>query len=247
MISLLENLPNEIFIHEIFTYLSIIDLNYEFFLLNERFRTLIKCFSSRKRHHLHLTRHIGIHQSIFIIDYILPFLNENHQFISLELNYVDSFLRFMNNYSQINTNYLDKIIITSFVDISFNSLIDLVFQCSQLRELKINVLTNLDSSWANGRKWNRWFENMRKHHRQNILRELDICVWCINHSDVINFDPRLWNKDGVFRDDKNWRVRLKSDQPLTWRLARRSVECSRSDEDYVALMHPKQNSTCTLI
>ncbi|CAF1049898.1 unnamed protein product [Adineta ricciae] len=248
MISTLEDLPNELFVHELFRYMSLIDLNYEFFLLNERFRTLIKCFSAKKRYHIHLTHRMTLQQSLFTIDYILPTLSEHQQLKSVQLNDVDLFLRLINNSDKINMTYLNTMIVTSFIDIQFSTLRNLVSKCPQLRELKLGVMTNTDSSWADGRKWIQWFEILRGHeNRQNILQILDICVWCINPNHPINFHSRFWIDEGVYRDNRCWRVRIKPEHLLTWRQSRRSLECSRSDQDYVSLLYPKANSTCTLI
>ncbi|CAF0784911.1 unnamed protein product [Rotaria sordida] len=107
-------------------------------------------------------------------------------------------------------------------------------------------MTNSDSSWANGRKWTRWFETMQKNHQHNTLKTLDICVWCINTNDAINFDPKLWNREGVYRDNRSWKVQLRPDQGLNWRQSRRSVEFSRSDQDYLTLFHNQQNPTCSV-
>jgi hypothetical protein len=87
---------------------------------------------------------------------------------------------------------------------------------------------------------------MLKNNRQSTLKTIDICVWCINTNDAINFDARLWNREGVYRDNKSWKVRLEPDQGFNWRQSRRTVEFSRSDQDYLALFDKKQNSTCIL-
>ena len=52
----------------------------------------------------------------------------------------------------------------------YQYLIKFLSECLQLNEVKLNVMTNLDSNWANGRKWTRWFEMLQKTNRQNILK-----------------------------------------------------------------------------
>jgi len=246
MIFQLESLPNELFIHGIFPYLSLIDLNYAFLMLNQRFNRLVSSFLAETRHHLHLKSDITWHEMTFVIDYVLPHLADNHQLKSLELRHADLFLKFLNNVDQINTDYISKIIVTPFIDIHFDPMIKFLSECSQLNEIKLNVMTNLDPGWANGRRWTRWFETMLKNNRQSILKTIDMCVWCINTNDAINFDPRLWNREGVYRDNRSWKVQLKPDQGLSWRQSRRSVEFSRSDQDYSTLFYNKENSTCML-
>ncbi len=246
MLLQLESLPNELFLHGIFPYLSLIDLNYSFRMLNQRFNRLTFSFLAETRHHIHLTRDITWHEMTFIIDHVLPYLNDNHQLKSLELAHADLFIKFFNNVDQINTKYLSKIIVTAFVDIRFDPMIKFVSECFQLNEIKLKVMTNFDSGWANGRKWTRWFETMLKNNRQNTLKTIDICVWCINTNDAINFDPRLWNREGVYRDNKSWKVLLEPDQGFNWRQSRRTVEFSRSNQDYSTLLYKKENSTCIL-
>jgi hypothetical protein len=246
MILQLESLPNELFLHGIFPYLSLIDLNYAFVMLNQRFNRLVSSFLTEMVHNIHLTRDITWHEMTFIIDYVLPYLDNNHQLKSLESCHADIFLKFLNNVDQINTHHLKKIVVTPFIDIHFDQIIKFLSECSQLNEIKLNVMTNLDKSWANGRKWTRWFEIMIKNNRQNTLKTLEICVWCINTNDAINFDSRIWNRDGIYRDNLTWKVQLKPDQGLNWRQSRQSVEFSRSDQDYLTLVYKKQNSSCVL-
>ncbi|CAF4500531.1 unnamed protein product [Rotaria sp. Silwood2] len=215
-------------------------------MLNQRFNKLVHFFLTEEVHHIHLTRDFKWHEVAFIIDHVLPYLAANHQLKTFELRHANLFLKFINNVDQINTDYLNKIIVTPFIDIDFDIMIKFLSKCSQLNEIKLNVMTNSDSSWANGRKWTRWFETMQKSYRHNTLKTLDICVWCINTNDAINFDPRLWNREGIYRDNRGWKVQLKPDQGLNWRQSRRSVEFSRSDQDYLTLFRNQQNPTCIL-
>jgi hypothetical protein len=171
----------------------------------------------------------------FLIDYVLPFLSNNHQLKSIELVHGPSFVKFLNNAHQINTNYLNKIIIKSYVDIYFDPMIQFLSKCIQLNEIKLNVLTNVDTSWANGRKWARWFEKMLENNRQNTLQILEICVWCIDPAAVVKFDSQLWDRKGVYRYNTNWKVKLEPDQDINRQRSRQTVEFSRSDQDYLAL------------
>jgi hypothetical protein len=123
----------------------------------------------------------------------------------------------------------------SYVDIYFDPMIEFLSKCLQLNEIKLNVLTNVDTSWANGRKWTRWFEKMLQTNRQNILKTLDICVWCIDPTVVVKFDPQLWDRQGVYRYNTNWKVKLEPDQDINRQRSRQTVEFSRSDQDYLAL------------
>ena len=239
-----ESFPNEIFIHGIFPYLSFIDLHYAFILLNQRFKTLILTFCAQSDHDLHLNRHISHPQLGFTIDSILPFLQTNQQLKSIELAYEDLSLRFLNNISQINTNHLTKLFIRPYIDIKFDSMIQILTDCVQLQEIKLNLMTNLDRTWANGRKLARWFEIMIQTNRQQTLTTIDICVWCINNNDAINFDSKVWNHEGVFRNMRNWKVQIKLDRELTNQHGRRAVEYSRIDEAYMTLLNNKSDSSC---
>jgi hypothetical protein len=247
MISQIETLPNELFIHGVFPYLSFVDLNYAFLTLNQRFNELVSSFLAEKLHHIHLKCDITWHQMTYIIEYVLPYLANNHQLKSFEVCHADLFSKFLNSINQINTDYLNRIIVTPFIDIYFDPVITFLYGCSQLNELKLNVMTNLDSNWANGRKWTRWFETMMKNNRQSILKTFEVCVWCINTNEAINFHSRIWDKDGSYRENRRWKVQLKPDQAFDGRQLRRSVEFSRSEQDYLILLHNKQNSTCILL
>lgn len=240
----LESLPNELFLHGIFSYLSLIDLNYAFLMLNQRFNKLTSTFLTKRQHNIHLKCDIPWHEMMFTIDHVLPYLSDNHQLRSLELCHADLFLKFLYNVDQIKIDYLSKIKVTAVIDIHFEPMIKFLSECFQLQEIKLKVMTNLDSGWANGRRWTRWFETMLKNNRQSVLKTIDICVWCINTNDAVNFDPPLWNREGVYRDNKNWKVRLEPDQGLNRRKSRKSVEFSRSDQDYPALFPTKEDSTC---
>ena len=96
---------------------------------------------------------------------MLPLLTDNHKLKSIESSNADHFLKFLGNANRINTNYLNKIIVTSFIDIRFDSIINFLSKCPQLNEIKLNIMTNLDSNWADGRKWTRWFETMTQNNR----------------------------------------------------------------------------------
>jgi len=74
MLLQVESLPNELFLHGIFPYLSLIDLNYSFRMLNQRFNRLTFSFLAETRHHIYLTRDITWHEMTFIIDHVLPYL-----------------------------------------------------------------------------------------------------------------------------------------------------------------------------
>ncbi|CAF3556463.1 unnamed protein product [Rotaria sp. Silwood1] len=215
-------------------------------MLNQRFNKLVQFFLTKAVHHIHLTRDIKWHEVAFTIDHVLPYLADNDQLKTIELCHADLFLKFIKDVDRINTNYLNKIIVTPFIDIDFDIIIKFLCECPRLNEIKLNVTTNSDSSWANGRKWTRWFETMQKNNRHNTINMLDICVWCVNTNDAINFDSRLWNRDGIYRDNRSWKVQLKPDQDLNWRQSRRSVEFSRSDQDYLTLFHDQKNSTCAI-
>jgi hypothetical protein len=241
-----ESLPNELFIHGMFPYLSLIDLNYAFLMLNQRFNKLVSSFLSAKQHQIHLTRCVTWHQMTFMIDHVLPYGTDNQQLKSLELDHADLFIKFLDNANRIHTNYLTKIVVRPFTDVYFDPMIKFLSECPQLNEIKLNVMTNLDSSWANGRKWTRWFETMQKTNRHNTLKMIDICVWCINTTDVANFDPRIWGTEGVYQLNSSWKIQLKPDQALNWSQSRRSVEFSRTEQDYLTLIHTKQKSTCIL-
>lgn len=245
MILQLESLPNELFLHGIFPYVSFIDLNYAFLMLNQRFNILISSFLRKRQYYIDLKRDIPLHEMMFTIDYVLPHLTNNHRLRSLELYQANLFSKFFNSINQIKTDHLSKFIVTVFIDIQFDSMVKFLSECFQLQEIKLKVMTNLDSSWANGRKWMRWFESMLKNNRQNVLKTIDICVWCINTNDAVNFDSPLWNREGFYRDNKNWKVRLEPDQSLNRRKSRRAVEFSRSDQDYPTLLIDKEKgSTC---
>ncbi|CAF0806520.1 unnamed protein product [Adineta steineri] len=246
MVFLFESFPNEIFIHGIFSYLSLIDLNYEFLLLNQRFKWLVDRFLARKQHCIHITCDTTCHKGAFILDYILPFHSDNQHLKSFEISHAEIFIKFIDNINRIDTNHLNKIVVTPYIDIYFDSVINIVYKSPQLHEIKLNVLTNIDSSWGDGRKWTRWFEILMKQNRQNILRILDICIWCINNNDANNFDLRLWSREGVYQLNTNWKVQLKSDQYLNWTQRRRAIECSPSDQDYSVIFHDKQNPTCSI-
>jgi len=246
MMSQLELLPNELFLHGIFPYLSLIDLNYAFPMLNQRFNKLVSSFLDKKIHYIHLTSGIRCHEMTFTIDYVLPSLSNNHQLKSLELCHADLFIKFLNNVNQINTDYLSKIIVTSYIDIQFDPMIQFLSKCSQLNEIKLKVLTNVDTSWANGRKWARWFEKMLENNRQNILKTLDICVWCIDTTDAVKFNPQIWDQDGIYRYNRNWKVQLKPDQDINRQRSRQTVEFSRSHQDYLKLSLEKQKNSCIL-
>jgi hypothetical protein len=87
---------------------------------------------------------------------------------------------------------------------------------------------------------------MLKTNRQNTLQTIDICVWCINTNDLINFDSRFWSTEGVYQLNTNWKIQLKPDQALNWSQSRRSVELSKTEKDYLALIHTKHKSSCIL-
>lgn len=239
-----ESLPNETFLHDIFPYLSLIDINYAFLILNQRFNKLVHLFLSGQIHHIHVTSDIKCQKSEFIIDHVLPYLTDNHQLKTFYVSHASSFLKFLGYANRINTNYLTTIVVRPFVDVNFDVVMKFVSQCIQLNEIKLNVLTNTDSSWANGRKWTRWFETMQKINQQATLKTLEICVWCINTNDATNFDQRFWNHDGVYKYNRNWKVQLKPEQHTHWRQSRHTVEFSRSDQDYVKRFDNQQNSTC---
>lgn len=232
MLGQLESLPNELFLHGIFPYLSSIDLQYAFLMLNQRFKVLLSSFLAESCHRVDLTRDITSSHFAFIMDSILPLLHRNHQLQTVELMHAHLSSKFLRNLTQINTDYLTKLIIIPYIDIEFEFTTQVLSKCPQLQELKLNLLTNLDRTWANGRKLARWFESMLQIQREHILKIIDICVWCINSNDAMNFDRKLWDDDGVFRKSKNWKVQLKPDEITIHRQRRQSVECSRTFEMY---------------
>lgn len=241
----LETLPNEVFLHGIFSYLSLIDLNYAFQMLNQRFNRLVSIYLAKRVHHIHLTNEMKCHKIAFTIDHVLPYLTNNQHLRTLEVSDCDLFLKFLEDTNRINTRFLNTIKVTPFIDIRFDVIIKLLSKCTQLNTIKLNVLTSSDASWANGRKWSRWFDTLLRNNRDQTLKSLDICIWCINTNDAINFDCRLWNREGIYNNNENWKVQLKPDQGLNWRQSRRSVEFSRCDQDYLALLDDQKNSTCT--
>ncbi|CAF3392233.1 unnamed protein product [Rotaria socialis] len=241
-----ESLPNELFMHDIFPYLSLIDLNYAFVLLNKRFNKLVHLFLTAAVHHIHITSDTKWHEVEFTISRVLPYLAENHQFKTFTICHPDLFPKFLTYADRINKSHLNKIIVTPFIDIQFNDIIKFVSECFELNEIKLNILTNSDSSWANGRKWARWFETMQYTCQQNTLKKLEVCVWCINTNDAINFNPPLWDQEGIYRNNRNWKVQLKPGQEFDWRRARRYVEFSRSSQDFSALFRNQQNSNCII-
>jgi hypothetical protein len=87
---------------------------------------------------------------------------------------------------------------------------------------------------------------MLENNRQNILKTLDICVWCIDTTDAIKFNPQLWDQDGIYRYNRNWKVQLKPDQDINRQRSRQTVEFSRSHQDYLKLSLEKQKNNCIL-
>ena len=241
----IQSLPNEIFLHGIFKYLSLIDLKYGFSPLN-RFQSLVSTFLSENLHEIHLTCDINHQEMQYLIENVLPSLDENHQLKSIESNHADLCLKFVDNLHRMNTIYLTKLVITSYIDIRFDVLLKLLCQCPRLNEMKLKILTNVDPSLANGRKWVRCFDKMLEINRQTILTNLDICVWCVDTTRPMNFDSKHWTRDGFYRENLNWKVQSKSDQHIEWQKSRRVVEFSRSDNAYLTLSSQAQQKNCLI-
>ena len=212
-------------------------------MLNERFNTLVKTFLTKQTHHIHLRHETSNQEMLFLIDHVLPNLSENHQLKSIQTNHTTLFVRFLDNIHRMNTNYLSQLIITSYIDIHFDMLMKFVSQCPQLNEMKLKLLTNLDSSLANGRKWIRWFDQMIEKNRRNTLKVIEICVWCVDTTRSIHFDSKHWIFDGSYRENINWKVQSKSAQHIEWQKSRRIVEFSRTDQKYLTLSSNK-HTTC---
>lgn len=234
MNSSLETLPNEIFLNEIFPYCTLIDLTYAFSALNHRFTELMAKFLGKKIHSLRITSRVSYQQLQFLVDDMLPQLEENHRFESIETTHGQVFVKFLHNLSRINTNYLENIAIDNYIDPPFDSVVQCVDASPQLKRCRLKVLTNVDRSWANGRKWIRWFETLTKLGRDQTLRDLHISVWVIDGTRAVHFDREFWNPDGSYIENRQWKVRLQPDHELHARSNRRAVQFSRANDDHAS-------------
>lgn len=239
MSSLFEALPNEILLYEIFRYLTFVDLQYAFLMLNQRFKQLLCTFQRKRIHYLEITSQISRQQISFLIDHVLLHLEANQRLKRIEINHRDLGMILLSNLSQINTIYLEKISINQYVDISFDSIMQCVASSSQLKECRLKVLTNIDTTWANGRKWIRWFELLKKMSRDQTLEHLHVLVWCINRTDASHFDRHFWNPDGSFKQNPSWKVQLQPQDDL-FTPSRRTVEYSVTNHDFSSTL---QNRT----
>lgn len=214
-------------------------------MLNQRFNRLVSTCLTEKIHHIHITRDVTNQEMLFLIDNVFPNLCENHQLKSIQTNHGILFVRFLDNTHRMNTHYLSELIITSYIDIHFDMLMKFVSQCPQLNEVKSKLLTNVDPSLANGRKWIRWFDQMLEKNRRNILKAIEISLWCVDATRSIHFDSKHWIFDGSYRENINWKVQSKSAQHIEWQKSRRIVEFSRTDQNYLTLSSNK-DTTCII-
>lgn len=241
-----ECFPNELFLHGIFNYLSFNQINYGFLMLNDRFNTLVRTYLSKSIHHIDIRQETTGQELLFVIDNLLPNLSENHRLKRIESNHSKLFVRFVDNIARINTTYLSELLITCYIDIDFDMLMNLVDQCPQLNEMKLKLLTNVDPSLANGRKWIRWFDRMLEKNRQEIFQIIEICVWCVDTTRSIHFNSKHWNFEGSYRSNHNWKVQLKSAEHIEWKKSRQLVEFSRTDHNNLTLSSNTPNTTCIL-
>lgn len=214
-------------------------------MLNQRFNRLVSTCLTEKIHHIHITRDVTNQEMLFLIDNVFPNLCENHQLKSIQTNHGILFVRFLDNTHRMNTHYLSELIITSYIDIHFDMLMKFVSQCPQLNEMKLKLLTNVDPSLANGRKWIRWFDQMLEKNRRNIFKTIEISLWCVDTTRSIHFDSKHWIFDGSYRENINWKVQSKSAQHIEWQKSRRIVEFSRTDQNYLTLSSNK-DTTCII-
>lgn len=224
MMSQLESLANEIFLHEIFPYLKMEDLLWTCYSLNSRFNQLSQQFVKEKVQDLHLSTSLSLNQANFIIDHIQE-LKCDFRLRSMKICHTNIFSKFLNKVQHFNVEHLNRIDISIYEDINFPSTMRLISSLVNLSVCYLKVLTNFDKKWANGRQWLYWFDRMMKSGQSRTLTIFHVHVWCIATNDAVHFDPRYWETDGTFIENRSWKVQLEPNETMFFKqeAMRRSV------------------------
>lgn len=152
-----ESLPNEL-IFEIFDYLSISDIYYAFYNLNQYFNEIL-CLTRKHVNYELKDRQIDSDQFRFMINEVLPSC-KNLQLKSIDLSYGVSehfcnvlfWHRFSHSIHTINLQFL-----------SFGSstrLFDVMKTFPNLKHFSLSICTASNTDWLDGEKWDFFVENI---------------------------------------------------------------------------------------
>lgn len=151
-----ESLPNEL-VFEVFDYLSITDIYYAFYNLNQYFNQILSVTTKHVNYDLK-DRNIDAEQLRFMLDEVLPF-STNLQVKSIDLFFgvadhfchVSIWHRFSQSVHTIKLQYL-----------SFGSsarLFEVMKDFPRLKQFSLSICTASHTDWLDGEKWDFLVEN----------------------------------------------------------------------------------------